>query len=121
MTRFRAAMTNGRHVLNGVDHRSAWMRRLRDLIEEHEVDLGGADYISASERRLVRRAAMMTIQLEMMDLRFAQRDADTEQLEIYQRMTNSLRRCLEALGLRRRPRDVTPSVSEYVESLGPAE
>ena len=45
------------------------MRRLKDLISAHESDLGGEDYVSESERRIVRRAAMLTIQLEMLDAR----------------------------------------------------
>jgi hypothetical protein len=35
---------------------------------------------------------------------------------MYQRCSNSLRRLLEAVGIQRRARDVTPSVSEYLAS-----
>jgi hypothetical protein len=91
------------------------MRRLRDLIHAHTTDLGGDDYISESERRLIRRAAMLTLQLEMLDQRFAnQGEASAADLELYQRVSNTLRRLLESLGLQRRQRDVTPTLTEYL-------
>ena len=49
--------------------------------------------------------------------------ASAKQLEGYQRASNSLRRILESLGLRRRSLDVTPSPLEYARQrdLGAAE
>jgi hypothetical protein len=35
-------------------------------------------------------------------------------LERYQRAVNTLRRVLETLGLQRRPRDITPSLPQYL-------
>jgi hypothetical protein len=40
-------------------------------------------------------------------------EALPDQLDLYQRTANSLRRLLEAVGLQRRPRDVTPDPLEY--------
>src|SRR6266446_1592142 len=112
LSRLRSAITNGSAVLANCDHRSATMRRFRDLIQLHVGDLGGEGNISEAERSLVRRAAMLTLQLELLEQRFAQAggEATSSQLTDYQRAANSLRRILETLGLRRRPRDVTPSV-----------
>ncbi len=76
ISRIRSAITNGSSVLANVDHRSAMMRRLKDLISAHESDLGGEDYVSESERRIVRRAAMLTIQLEMLDAKFAANEGE---------------------------------------------
>jgi hypothetical protein len=120
VTKLRSAITNGTAVLADVDHRSAVMRRLRDLIHLHESDLGGEDAISESERRLVRRAAMLTLQLEMMEAKFAVNDgeATAHQLQVYQQCSNTLRRLLESLGgLKRQPRDVTPvpSLTQYLQ------
>lgn len=87
------------------------MRRYRDLIAAHLSDLGGEDNINAAELVLVRRAAMLTLQLEIMETRFASEiggAAENKQLETYQRATNTLRRTLETLGLERRMKDVTP-------------
>jgi hypothetical protein len=103
-----SAITNGSHVLLDIDHRSAPMRRLRDLIMLHESDLGGTDFISESERSLVRRASMIELQLELLKHRFAEAggEATSVQLADYQRATGALRRILESLGLKRRQRDV---------------
>ena len=38
-------------------------------------------------------------------------------LDLYGRTAGNLRRLLEALGLQRRPREVTPTVQEYVRHL----
>jgi hypothetical protein len=119
---FRSAISNGSRILaKDIDGRSAWSRRLRDLIADHTADLGGEANVSEAERRLIRRAAMLSLQLEMQEQRWAS-DADGEasakQLETYQRASNSLRRILESLGLRRRQRDITPpSLEAYSRQL----
>jgi hypothetical protein len=124
MSRLRSAISNGSKVLADLDHRGAWARRLKDLMAAHLSDLGGIDQVSEAEKVLVRRAAMLTLQLELMEQRFANNDngeASAKQIETYQRVTNTLRRCLEALGLQRRARDVTDLDSEalriYEEEL----
>ena len=117
VTKLRSAITNGKFLLLGTDHRSAWMRRLRDLVANHISDLGGEDQISHSEHLLINRAAMLALQLEMMERRFADTDgvAGSNDLQMYQRAINTLRRTLESLGLKRRPKDV-PSIEQYIAS-----
>jgi hypothetical protein len=115
----RSRVTNGSVVLPGVDGRSTWVRRLRDLIAVHIQDLGGEDAISEAERSLVRRAATMTVELERMEAVFAVRgEADPKDLELYQRTAGNLRRILESLGLQRRARDVTPSIDDFIKTRG---
>ena len=111
----RSRITNG-SLLPGVDGRSTWARRLRDLIELHAADLGGEDAITAAEKSILRRAATLTVELERMELGFAQADgADADSLDLYSRTAGNLRRLLEAVGLQRRSRDVTPSLASYIE------
>jgi hypothetical protein len=106
----RSKITTGNRLLPFIDGRSTWARRLRDLIERHQVDLGGEDAISTAEHSLIRRAAAMTVELEHLELKFLQQgEATPNQLLLYGRTSNTLRRLLESLGLRRRPRDVTPA------------
>jgi hypothetical protein len=69
--RQRSRVTNGSALLPGVDGRSAWVRRCKDIIEAHLSDLGGEHNTSVAERSLVRRAAVITTELEMMEARFA--------------------------------------------------
>ena len=104
----RSAKSNGTRLLDGCDHRTARMRRFRDLIGMHTSDLGGEDACSAAELSIVRRAALLTLELEVMEGRFEQAgEASLKQLDAYQRAANSLRRLLQTLGLQRRAKDVT--------------
>jgi hypothetical protein len=112
----RSRMTNGTGLLPGVDGRSTWARRLRDLIALHTADLGGQEVISAAEASIIRRAACLTVELERLELSFATTDAKPEDLDLYQRMSNTLRRHLETTGLKRIPKNVTPTVTQYVDA-----
>jgi hypothetical protein len=57
----RSRITNGKGLLPNVDGRSLWVRRLRDLINLHTTDLGGAENCSAAERSLIQRASCLTV------------------------------------------------------------
>ena len=112
----RSRITNGSELLAGVDGRSAWARRMRDLIEAHTGDLGGVDACSQAERSLVRRIACLSVELELLESRFAGAgQASAADLDLYSRISGNLRRLLESVGLKRRQRDVTPRLSEYLE------
>jgi hypothetical protein len=115
----RSRVTNGRTLFaDGGDMRSPWARRLRDLICLHISDLGGIEAVSEAERSIVRRAATITVELERLEARFATAEAATaDELDLYVRAAGNLRRLLESLGLRRRPRDVTPTLGDYVARL----
>jgi hypothetical protein len=105
--RYRSAATNGRKLLPGIDGRSAWTRRCRDLIAAHIADLGGVENCSAAERNIVRRAAVLSVELERMEAGFAVAgEASADELDIYARVAGNLRRLLESVGLRRRARTV---------------
>jgi hypothetical protein len=116
LTRIRSAITNGSQLLAGCDHRSARMRRLRDLVGAHLADLGGAEACSQAEMCIVRRCALMTIELELLEARFEANDGATAaELDCYQRVAGSLRRLHESLGLKRRARLVNmPTLQEYI-------
>ena len=106
----RSSITNGSTILPGVDGRSLWARRFRDLIELHIEDKGGPANCSHAEVALHKRAACLIVELERFEVRFASNGGGKVwELNLYQRMTNTLRRILETLGLDRRPRDVTPA------------
>lgn len=112
----RSRVTNGSAVLPDVDGRTTWVRRLRDLIEAHIDDLGGEVAVSQAERSIVRRVATMTVELERMEAKFATAgEAKPAELDLYQRTAGNLRRLLEALGLKRRQRNVTPELSAYIQ------
>jgi hypothetical protein len=112
----RSKVTNGKSLFAvGGDMRGPWARRLRDVFELHLSDLG-PDNVSEAERSIVRRAAVLTVELERIESRFALDKGSNDDLDLYQRTAGNLRRLLESVGLERRPRDVTPSLAEYLAS-----
>ena len=100
----RSAVTNGSQMFaKKIDHRSVWVRRFRDLIQLHLLDLGGPDGCSEAQVSLVRRAATLEIELERMEYEFAKPDrtAGTKALDRYSMLSNTLRRLFLTLGLER--------------------
>jgi hypothetical protein len=111
----KSRVTNGKILIAGVDQRLPYVRRCRDILREHIADLGGADNCSAAERSIIRRASVMTVELERLETKFASAgEASPDDLDLYQRAAANLRRLLEAVGLQRRSRDVTPSLQAYL-------
>ena len=91
---------------------------MRDLIVAHVDDLGGQDAISEAERSICRRIATLTVELEVLESKFAEQgEATAKQLDLYQRTSGNLRRLLESIGLKRRPRNVTPerTLAQFIE------
>lgn len=115
-------MTSGKTVLPDGDGRTVWARRLRDLIALMTVDAGGDDLLTEGQRALIRRAAVLTVECERMEVKFANDEATPKMLEEYGRATNTLRRTLETIGLKRVARDITPpSPLQYARQQGTAE
>ena len=102
-------------TLDQLDHRTAAAKRCRDLIAAIELDLGGSDRLSTGERQIIQRAAIIGAVLEDIETRWLAGEPIDPAL--YATLGNAQRRLLETIGLRRRARDVTPSVDEYVARL----
>jgi hypothetical protein len=103
----RSRVTNGKVLIAGVDQRSLWVRRCKDIIASHLSDLGGTENTSAAERSLIRRASVMSVELERLETKFAGAgEASDSDLDLYQRTAGNLRRLLEAVGLQRRAKQV---------------
>jgi hypothetical protein len=118
-TKGRSRLTNGHHLPRGVDLRSPWARRFRDLLVIH---IGDRPECSEAERAIIRRAATLIVSLERMEERFAKRgDAHLDELETYQRCSNTMKRLLEAVGLQRRAKTVNaPNLSQYLRRRSPS-
>ncbi len=130
----RSRISNGSQLLPDVDGRSTYARRVRDLVKIHIEDLGGSNSISQAQLSLIRRASVLTAEIEFMESKFANANGATRfALERYQRTINTLRRLLESMGLHRKERpmrDVTPptfnlgtdtddiDTSEYEKTFG---
>jgi hypothetical protein len=113
----RSAVTNGKRLfVEGGNMSGPWARRFCDVQHLHLSDLGGLSAASEAERSLVRRVAVITIELERLEAKLSEiDDPSQDMLDLYQRLTNSLRRVLETLahGLARRPRDITEPPTYY--------
>jgi hypothetical protein len=115
-SRQKSRITNGSALLPGVDGRSPWIRRCKDVIASH---LSDAPDASAAERSIIRRASVLTVELERMERQFALAgEANPAQLDLYARVAANLRRLLEAVGLERRARALSPDGVE-VEVFSP--
>jgi hypothetical protein len=68
----------------------------------------------------IRRASVMTVELEQLEAKFALAgQADASDLDLYVRASGNLRRLLEAVGLQRRARDVSPTLSDLLRDHPP--
>jgi hypothetical protein len=100
-------------TLGDLDGRTIAAKRAKALVSELETDLGGD--LSAAQRTLVHRAAAATALVEHMEaLWLAGHGIDVPAATT---LTNTLSRILGQLGLERRPRDVTPSLSEWAAGV----
>jgi hypothetical protein len=106
---------NGSTILPGVDGRSVWVKRAKELLTAHINDLGGEENCTNAEQAIIRRCVVLITELERRECQFALSEGATdEQLDIYARVASNLRRLLEAVGLQRRPREILPSVDQYL-------
>jgi hypothetical protein len=87
-------------------------RRFRTLVVRMIGDLGGSENLSAGKQQLIRRCAMISVQCELMEQQ-AIAGAPFDAVA-YGTLTGHLNRTLSTLGLKRRPRDVTPTLNEYL-------
>ncbi len=116
LPRLRSRVTNGRTLFVEGDARGPWARRWRDLFEAHAADLGGANSLSEAQRSLIRRCATIEVQLEQIEGRLAQ--GGSSDLRTYATAAGHLRRILETLGIERKPRDITPTLEQYIAEKG---
>jgi hypothetical protein len=99
-----SAIANGR-LLPGIDQRSSWVRRAKECLQEHLADKPDA---SAAEQAIIRRAAVLIVELERLERQFALAgEADADALDLYGRVAGNMRRLLESVGLERRAKDVS--------------
>jgi hypothetical protein len=108
----RSRVSNGSAVLDNVDGRSAVARRYRDVLSELISDLGGDP--SGAQSAIARRAASLCVVCEQAEAEMLA--GGILDLAEFTTAANSLRRLLSDLGLERRAKDITPSLSQYLTS-----
>lgn len=105
----RTRIGNGSVVLQDVDHRSVIYRRYREILASLVDDMGGDP--TEAQAQIARRAASLAIWCEQADTDAA--NGKPIDIGPYTTASNTLRRLLESLGLERKLRNVTPTLSEY--------
>jgi hypothetical protein len=93
---------------------SAQADRFRDLLFSMIGDLGGHDMVSTGQYQLARRCAQICVQCEIMEKRAA--EGKPFDVTGYNQLTGQLSRALRVLGIRREPRDTTPSLRDYLNA-----
>jgi hypothetical protein len=111
----RSRVTNGSKLLPLSDGRSASARRFRDIFEDITLDLGGVAVLSEGQKQLARRAAMLSAESERMEALAARGEAEFD-IDLYGMICDRLGRLFGRLGLERKSRDVTPSLSSYLQA-----
>jgi hypothetical protein len=81
-------------------------------------DLGGRDALSRAELELIDRAAGLVTRLSAADAEMLSGAPQSLGPGEYSTLSNSLNRILCTLGLQRRPKDVTPDLTDYIASKG---
>ena len=100
--------------LHDLDRRTAAYQRTVALIDAIEADAGGHDQLTTGQRQIVQRIALTCALAEHLEARWL----SGEEIDptIYCTLANAQKRLLELVGLRRLPRDVTPSLTDYLRS-----
>jgi hypothetical protein len=108
----RSRVTNGKQLFLDGEVRSRASRRFRDLLAGIASDLGGVNELSVGQMQLARRCALLSVQCEIMEA--AAVDGKDFDLDQYGELTDRLGRAFQRLGLRRQPRDITPTLETYL-------
>jgi hypothetical protein len=102
-------------TLADLDKRTTAAKRAATLIKKITGDLGGQDQLATGEQQIIQRAAFLGVLAEDVESRWLLgEDIDATVLAT---IANAQRRLLESVGLKRVPRNVTPSVAEYIDSV----
>jgi hypothetical protein len=90
---------------------------MRDTLQSLEAHCGGE--FSETQRLAARRVSTLEAELIYLEDKFAQARAaggepDATQLDLYGRLADRQRRLADPLGWQRTPRDVTPTLAQYI-------
>jgi hypothetical protein len=114
----KSAVTNGSRLLLSNDNRGAWARRCKDIMEDLTADRAGVENVSAAEASIIRRSAVLSVELELLENKFAAGQATDSDLDLYGRTSGNLRRLFQTIGVERKARDITPpSVADYIAHI----
>jgi hypothetical protein len=107
-------------TLKGLGHRSPAYRATKQLITEIESALGGAENLTPMERQMAQHGAVLGAIAQDYEARYLM--GHKPDLLVLCRVLKAQRSCFDAIGYRRRARDVTPpTLDHFLGSLKPEE
>jgi hypothetical protein len=109
----RSRVSNNSDLLPGIDGRSVIARRYRDIASAIVADQGGVDRLSEARLQLIRRFSASAVLAESMEARLA----NGEEIDInsHALLTSSMVRVAARIGINRLPKNITPSLADYLE------
>ena len=98
-----------------LDRRTLEFKRYEEVRAAVIADLGGEDAVSTAEAQITDRAAFIAMILETMQI--TSLNGEQIDLQRYGELTDRLRRLFESVGFTRRQRNVTPTLSQFVDGI----
>ncbi len=105
-------------LVGAVDGRTKPALAFKNAVADFVADLGGEQAISRAELELVRRCAGLAVLAAQHEAAIVA--GEKVDAESYIAIANAQGRALTRLGLRRRQRNITPSLVEYLEGTSEA-
>jgi hypothetical protein len=111
----RARVSNHADLLPGLDGRGPAARRFRDLIGAFVADMGGISNCSEIKLALLRRLAAASVLAEQIEAQAL--NGSEINLAEYCNLASTTVRISSRVGLTRQTRNVTPTLTEYIEAV----
>jgi hypothetical protein len=108
----RSRITNHRDLLPQLDGRSAAARCFRDLVNAFVADQGGLEHCNEVKLGLLRRLAAITVQSEALESRAA--NGEAIDIATLCTLASTAMRLSTRIGIERVPKDITPSLGQYL-------
>ena len=108
----RSRVSNGKDVLPGIDGRSLLARRYRDIAGAVLADQAGAKQCSEARLQLIRRFAAACVLAEQLEAQLT--NGHTIDVGEHAALSSTLVRLASRIGIDRVPKDVSPSLSDYL-------
>jgi hypothetical protein len=96
-----------------VDGRSLVARRYRDIMCAVASDQGGCERLSEARLQLIRRFSAASVLAEQIEGRLAR--GEKIDIQEYSLVVSTMVRVAQRIGIDRVPRDVAPSLAEYLK------
>ena len=108
----KSRLTTAPVLLANVDGRTTVARRYRDIATAIATDQGGADRLSETRLQLIRRFSAAACLAEQLESRLAR----GEEIDIQEHslLVSTMVRVAQRIGIDRRAKNITPSLSEYL-------